>query len=279
MTAAAHLQKSLRELQQRPLGGFKIDVEDDLFKWTVWFLGPKGTPYHPGIYKAQLSFPQEFPFKPPEFRILSSFWHPNIYAETGKICISILHAPGVDETNQGETAQMRWTPIQSIQTVLVSIISVLSDPDPSDSGAPANVDALVEYRKNRTEFNRRCAENAKKSIRELPPSFVPPEEEDAPPSREPSAIGLGPQASSFAPEFEYAEQDEEEEEEEESAAAAATPPKPTDRTGGASSPYLSELQQLRDMNACGSKSDAEVLDLLKQCKGDLGQVMDRLYAQ
>jgi hypothetical protein len=57
----------------------------------------------------------------------------------GKVCISILHPPGEDEMS-GEFASERWLPTQSVSSVLLSVISMLSDPNPS---SPANVDASV----------------------------------------------------------------------------------------------------------------------------------------
>jgi ubiquitin-protein ligase len=57
----------------------------------------------------------------------------------GKVCISILHPPGVDEMS-GELPEERWLPTQTVTTILLSIISLLSAPNTS---SPANVDASV----------------------------------------------------------------------------------------------------------------------------------------
>jgi ubiquitin-conjugating enzyme E2 R len=247
MAAVPHLQKQLKELTTKPLGGFRVEVNDDLFQWTVWFAGPAGTPYHPAHYKAVLSFPSDFPMKPPEFRIVSSFWHPNVYPD-GRVCISILHPPGEDEMNSGETAMMRWTPIQSIQSVLLSVISLLSDPDSQDAGAPANVDALVQFRKDKEAFNSRCQELAKKALLELPAGFVPPSLEDAK-HHVPQERGM----SFLASEDFVATEDEVEQH-----------------------PYGSELTSLRDMGVGADRSDDELLAMLTKCKGDIATVMERL---
>ena len=58
----------------------------------------------------------------------------------GKVCISILHAPGVDAMNAQETAMERWRPILGVEAVLVSVLSMLSDPNIE---SPANIDAAV----------------------------------------------------------------------------------------------------------------------------------------
>ena len=75
-------------------------------------------------------------------RFLSRVWHPNVY-ENGDLCISILHPP-VDDPRSGELASERWNPTQNVRTILLSVISLLNEPN---TQSPANVDASVMYRK------------------------------------------------------------------------------------------------------------------------------------
>ncbi|KEG13467.1 ubiquitin-conjugating enzyme protein [Trypanosoma grayi] len=246
MSAIPHLQKQLRELTLSPPAGFRVESED-LFIWTVWFAGPQGTPYAPGIYKAELRFPRDFPMEPPVFKVLSSIWHPNVYTD-GKVCISILHPPGEDEMNTEETAMMRWTPIQTIRSVLLSVVSLLSDPDPKDAGAPANVAALVQYRKDRTAFNAFCHQLATKSLSELPQNFVPPQKEDR--------VDLP---------INYASTMEIDYEDEPEVGAQAAPHR-----------FSDELRQLREMGLAPEKSDTELLNMLVEAKGDVATIMEQL---
>lgn len=57
----------------------------------------------------------------------------------GVVCISILHEPGDDKYGY-ETASERWLPVHTVETILVSVISMISDPNDE---SPANVDAAV----------------------------------------------------------------------------------------------------------------------------------------
>ncbi|XP_006898088.1 PREDICTED: ubiquitin-conjugating enzyme E2 R1 [Elephantulus edwardii] len=91
---------------------------------------------------ARLKFPIDYPYSPPAFRFLTKMWHPNIY-ETGDVCISILHPP-VDDPQSGELPSERWNPTQNVRTILLSVISLLNEPN---TFSPANVDASVMYRK------------------------------------------------------------------------------------------------------------------------------------
>lgn len=52
---------------------------------------------------------------------ISSF---SVYAD-GSVCISILHTPGDDPLGY-ETAAERWSPVQSIEKILLSVISMLA---------------------------------------------------------------------------------------------------------------------------------------------------------
>lgn len=69
--------------------------------------------------------------------------------QDGRLCISILHPPGDDPTS-GELASERWNPTQSVSTVLLSVISMLNEPNIS---SPANVDASVMYRNEREKYD------------------------------------------------------------------------------------------------------------------------------
>jgi len=60
--------------------------------------------------------------------------------EDGKVCISILHPPGEDKFNEQESAMERWRPILGVEQIIISVMSMLSDPN---DFSPANIDAAV----------------------------------------------------------------------------------------------------------------------------------------
>lgn len=43
----------------------------------------------------------------------------------GRVCISILHAPGDDPMNY-ELSSERWSPVQSVEKILLSVVSMLA---------------------------------------------------------------------------------------------------------------------------------------------------------
>jgi len=162
------LMNNFKQLQQDPIEGFAVEIDDEnIYNWKVWVEGPTETFYEGGIFEMQLQFPSDYPMSPPKLRFISDFWHPNVYSNNGLVCISILHAAGEDQLS-GEDAGERWMPTQSVGTIMLSVISLLSSPNFS---SPANVDASVQWRKNPDAFKARVKELIKKAKANLPPGL------------------------------------------------------------------------------------------------------------
>ncbi|KAK8391005.1 hypothetical protein O3P69_016982 [Scylla paramamosain] len=143
-SAVRALSLEYRGLQDEPVEGFCVKLlnDDNLFEWEVAIFGPPDTLYQGGYFKAHVKFPPDYPYSPPSVRFLTKVWHPNVY-ENGDLCISILHPP-VDDPQSGELPCERWNPTQNVRTVLLSVISLLNEPN---TYSPANVDASVMYRR------------------------------------------------------------------------------------------------------------------------------------
>ena len=173
MNASARiLSNQLKELHKEPIEGFYCELTDesDLYNWTVYLKGPGETPYEGGIYRCSLQFPDDYPYSPPKMKFTSEIWHPNIYPD-GDVCISILHPPGEDAMS-GERPEERWTAVQTPTTILLSVLSMLSDPNIYSA---ANVDAAKSWRDDRPGFNNKNSKLVKKSLTELPADFKMPE--------------------------------------------------------------------------------------------------------
>ena len=133
--------------------------EDDMFVWEALIQGPEGSPYEGGIFPADLRFPKDYPLNPPKMKFTDALWHPNIYPN-GDVCISILHPPG-DDPNHYESASERWSPIQSVEKILISVMSMLAEPNDE---SPANVEAAKMWRDNRKEFERQVRASVRRSL-------------------------------------------------------------------------------------------------------------------
>jgi ubiquitin-conjugating enzyme E2 R len=76
----------------------------------------------------------------------------------------------------GETAAERWSPVQRVETVLISILSLLDDAEVS---SPANVDAGVMLRNKPEEYKGLVNKDLELSKQDIPAGFVMPTHETA----------------------------------------------------------------------------------------------------
>lgn len=125
--------------------------QSNLFEWQAIILGPDQTSYEGGIYELTLSIPCDYPIKPPKVRFKTEIFHPNIYTN-GDICIDIL--------------QNQWSEVMSIEKILLSIRSLLNEPNEK---SPANPEAALLYKEHRHEFHQRVRNDIDKQFhRNLP---------------------------------------------------------------------------------------------------------------
>lgn len=131
--ANVRLSRELSKLQSESdkLDGINIELPQDLMVWNAKINGPPNTPFEKGIFNIMLKFDTDYPIKPPSVKFITPMYHPNIYRD-GKICVDILQSS-------------EWTPAQNVRTILISIMSLLMDPNPL---SPANREAAELYNKD-----------------------------------------------------------------------------------------------------------------------------------
>jgi len=133
--------------------------EDNIFEWEGLIQGPPDTEYDGGCFHCTLRFPRDYPLSPPVMKFTKPLWHPNIYP-SGKVCISILHAPGEDQFGYEQSCE-RWSPVQSVEKVLMSVISMLAEPNDM---SPANVESAKQWRSDREAFRKKVDHDVRVSI-------------------------------------------------------------------------------------------------------------------
>ena len=85
-----------------------------VFFVILTFLQPD-SPYDGGVFFLDINFPQDYPFKPPKVRFQTKIYHCNVN-DKGGICLDIL--------------KDNWSPALTVSKVLLSICSLLTDPNP-----------------------------------------------------------------------------------------------------------------------------------------------------
>lgn len=116
------LLKEISEMKENPNTECSAGPKgDQLNLWTATIFGPKETPYEGGVFNLEIKFTKEYPFRPPFVRFITPIYHCNINS-SGGICLDIL--------------KQNWSPALTISKLLISISSLLSEPNPSDPLVP-----------------------------------------------------------------------------------------------------------------------------------------------
>ena len=105
--------------------------ESNIYKWIITMKGPTDSPYQEGIFKLSVGFPSNYPFAPPSINFITKIYHCNVN-NSGGICLDIL--------------KDQWSPALTINKVLLSIISLLNDPNPDDPLVPEIADIYLNDR-------------------------------------------------------------------------------------------------------------------------------------
>ena len=130
------IKKELEEIQNdTPFNCSAGPVDDNLYIWEATLIGPEGTPYEGGVFKISIKFPDEYPFEPPKVRFVTKIYHCNVN-KRGGICLDIL--------------KDQWSPALTISKVLLSLCSLLSEPNPDDPLVPEIANLL---KKNKVEHD------------------------------------------------------------------------------------------------------------------------------
>ena len=136
MSALKSIQKQLNDFNKDPppnCSGGPLN-NDDMFHWQASIIGPSDSPYEGGIFFLDIHFSVDTPFKPPKIKFLTKIYHPNINSK-GSISLDIL----MDQ----------WCPALTIGKVLLSISSLLTDPNPDD---PLVDEIALQYKSNRYQY-------------------------------------------------------------------------------------------------------------------------------
>merc|ERR1712136_230950 len=106
--------------------------------------GPQDSPYSGGVFFMNINFPSDYPFKPPKVHFTTKIYHCNVNSN-GDICLDIL--------------KDQWSPALTISKVLLSISSLLTDPNPDDPLVP---EIANQFKVNRAKFDHTAREWTKK---------------------------------------------------------------------------------------------------------------------
>lgn len=119
--AAMRILSDVREIMRFPLHGdgiYYVHDDEDILTGYAMLYGQPGTLYYGGYYFFKVTFPPDYPHKPPKVKFLSNDgttrMHPNFY-KNGYVCLSIL----------GNWRGDQWTGCVTLKSILLTMISIM----------------------------------------------------------------------------------------------------------------------------------------------------------
>ena len=136
MSAENRIKAELLEIEKDPPDNCSAGMEsDDIYTWEATLMGPTGSVYEGGVFHLSIKFPKNYPFFFFFLKFLTKIYHLNVNM-SGGICLDVL--------------KDNWSPALTISKILLSISSLLTDPNPDDPLVPEIRDIYV---KNRLQFD------------------------------------------------------------------------------------------------------------------------------
>uniref|UniRef100_A0A336LX63 Ubiquitin-conjugating enzyme E2-18 kDa n=1 Tax=Culicoides sonorensis TaxID=179676 RepID=A0A336LX63_CULSO len=152
MAATRRLHKELADIKASNLKSFREIVIDEtnILVWTG-IIVPENAPYNRGAFRIEITFPAEYPFKPPKICFKTKIYHPNI-DEKGQVCLPIISAEN-------------WKPATKTDQVIQCLVNLVNNPEPEH---PLRADLAEEYLKDKKKFMKNAEEYVKKYSEKRP---------------------------------------------------------------------------------------------------------------
>lgn len=121
-------------------------------------------PYSKGAFRVEITFPAEYPFKPPKICFKTKIYHPNI-DEKGQVCLPIITAENWKPATKTDQGELRRTVSNGCQIsrflllVIQALVALVNDPEPEH---PLRAELAEEFLKDRKKFMKNAEEFTRK---------------------------------------------------------------------------------------------------------------------
>ena len=173
MEGLDRIKEEFRDLKNHPIGNCGITVglpdENDYRKWRVSLSGPKDTSYNGGLFFLSVTFPEDYPERPPEICFLTPIYHFNVnpYAPISPESVPLGHI--------SISTLFRWKSDYTMRKVLVDIFALLYLGNPNSTYYSGIGD---EFKNNRKFFEEKIKYFTKKYAHPKKSMNYPPRDKD-----------------------------------------------------------------------------------------------------
>lgn len=134
------LRKEFKDIQKKPVENIRAaPKETNILEWHYVIKGPKGSPYEAGWYHGILTFPSDYPYKPPSIQMLT----PNGRFKTHtRLCLSM-----------SDFHPESWNPMWSVGTILMGLYSFMLEESPTYGSIVTDTAYKRQKAKESLEYN------------------------------------------------------------------------------------------------------------------------------
>jgi ubiquitin-conjugating enzyme E2 T len=145
----ARLMREMSLLSKDPPPGIAAYTPNpaDMTQIRAQITGPEGSPFETGVFLLTVHITARYPFEPPRCRFLTPLYHPNVDSH-GRICLDTLKSPPAGS----------WSPAVSMPSLLLSIRSLMAEPNPDDGLVP-EISEL--YKRNPAQWTKEAERRTK----------------------------------------------------------------------------------------------------------------------
>ena len=114
-TCFKRLKKEAANFDKDNLENIQLKVNpNNIRDWRARIAGPQGSYYEGYVFDLKIDIGESYPIFPPKISFITKIFHPNVYFETGEICLDIL--------------KKEWSPAWSIASACIAVSSLLAEP-------------------------------------------------------------------------------------------------------------------------------------------------------
>lgn len=138
--AYKRLNKEYKQIQANPPPYILArPSESNILDWHYIITGPPGTPYENGQYHGRITFPSDYPFKPPRIKMCTPSGRFEI---NQRLCLSM-----------SDFHEESWNPSWSVATIINGLLSFMTGDERTTGSVVTSTQTKIQLCKKSKEFN------------------------------------------------------------------------------------------------------------------------------